>query len=213
MTKFVFDDREHAVLVTATGAQRRFLTYDTSINEGLEQSTWNLMLLCGLVLAAGIWVTARLVATRTAQSVLDLAAAVRDLPAQDRIPKLDKAYPVKEVCGNRARRSTGLLDRIQGFVEREREFVNAASHELTTPIAVIAGAADVLMTTPNVPAQCQSALRRIDATARAMNDTLKALLFLAREPRHAPRNHEICRIDRLLAELIEAQCVELSRAP
>ena len=204
--EIVFDEREHAVLVTAPSAQRRFLSYDTSINEGLEQSTWNLMLLWGLVLAAGIWVTARLVATRAAQSVLDLAAAVRDLPAQDRIPKLDKSYPVKEVA-EIATSIDGLLDRIQGFVEREREFVNAASHELTTPIAVIAGAADVLMTTPNVPAQCQSALRRIDATARAMNDTLKALLFLAREPRHASRNHEVCRIDRLLAELIEAQCM------
>jgi len=205
--EIVFDGREHAVLVTDEGGQRRFLAYDTSINEGLEQSTWNLMLLVGLILAAGIWVTARVVATRTAQSVLDLAAAVRGLPAQDQIPKLGKAYPVKEVS-DIAASIDGLLDRIQGFVEREREFVNAVSHELTTPIAVIAGAADVLMTMPRLPAECQPALRRINATTRSMHDILRALLFLAREPQQATRSDETCRVDQLLAELIEAQCAD-----
>jgi signal transduction histidine kinase len=197
-----FDGREHSVLVTDVDGNRRLLTYDTSINEGLEQSTWNLMLLFGAALAVGIWVTARFVAARAARSVLDLAAAVRGLPAQDHIPKLSHAYAVTEVS-EIAVSINGLLDRIQGFVDREREFINAVSHELTTPIAVIAGATDVLTTMQRVPAECLPALRRIDATTRSMNDILKALLFLAREPRRAQRGDETCRLDQLLTELIE----------
>lgn len=202
-----FGGSEHAVLAVSDRGQRRFLTYDTTINERVEQSTWNVMLLFGALLAAGIWVTARVVAARTAHAVLDLAAAVRGLPAQDRIPKLDKAYPVKEVA-EIAKSIDGLLDRIQGFIDRERAFVNALSHELTTPIAVIAGAVDVLTTMPRLPAECQPPLRRIDATARSMNDILKALLFLAREPRRVSSGGELTHVDRLLEELIDSECVD-----
>jgi len=197
-----FDGRELAVLVTDVDGKRRILTYDTSINEGLEQSTWNVMLLFGAALAIGIWVTARLVAARAARSVLDLAAAVRGLPAQDHIPKLGSAYAVKEVS-EIAASVNGLLDRIQGFVEREREFINVVSHELTTPIAIITGAADVLTTRQGIPAECLPALRRIDTTARSMNDILKALLILAREPRRAQRGDETCDVDELVNELVE----------
>ena len=38
-----------------------------------------------------------------------------------------------------------------------------------------------------------------------MNDILKALLFLAREPRREAPDDERCRLDELLAELIESQ--------
>ncbi len=200
----MFDDREHAVLVLDAGGKRRFLTYDTTINEDIEQSTWNAMLLFVLALAAAIWIAARIVAARAADSVLDLAAAVSRLPAQDRIPKLQKAYRVKEVS-DIAAAIDGLLDRIQGFIERERAFVNALSHELTTPIAVISGAVDVLNSRENFPPECQPPLRRISATVRSMNDILKALLFLAREPRREAPDDERCRLDELLSELIESQ--------
>ncbi len=91
----LFDDREHVVLVRDAGGKRRFLTYDTTINERVEQSTWNVMLLFVLTLAVAIWIAARVVAVRAADSVLDLAAAVRRLPAQDHIPKLQTVYRVR----------------------------------------------------------------------------------------------------------------------
>jgi signal transduction histidine kinase len=203
-----FDGSEHAVLVVDDGAKRRFLTYDTRGNEGLEQSTWNVMLLLSLMLGLGTWIIARVVAARAADSVLDLAAAVRGLPTHDRIPKLQKSYPVREVA-DIAASIDGLLDRIQGFVARERAFANALSHELTTPIAVIAGAVDVLKTRPNLPSACQPPLLRIEATARSMNDILKALLFLAREPEHPPSSDvEATNLCPLLTELIESYAAQ-----
>jgi signal transduction histidine kinase len=63
----------------------------------------------------------------------------------------------------------------------------------------------VLNARENLPRECQPPLRRISATARSMNDILKALLFLAREPRREAPDDERCRLDELLAELIESQ--------
>ncbi len=206
--EIMLDGDEHTVLVVDTAGERRYLSYDTSINEGLEQSVWNQVMLFGVLLGIAIWLVARIVAARAAHSVLDLAASVRGLSATDRVPKLDKTYPVTEVT-DIAASIDGLLERIGGFVERERAFANAVSHELTTPIAVISGAVDVLQNGPPLPAQSAAPLQRIAATARSMNDVLKALLFLAREP-HPVSNTDGApwRLDRLLAQLIESHAAD-----
>ncbi len=204
----MLDGHQHAVLVVDAGDERRYLSYDTSINEAVEQSVWNQVMAFGALLAILIWLVARFVAARAADSVLDLAASVRGLAAADRVPKLDKTYPVAEVS-DIAASIDGLLERIGGFVERERAFINAVSHELTTPIAVISGAVDVLQNGPALPAQSAAPLQRIAATTHSMNDVLKALLFLAREPHPVPSTaSEPWRLDRLLIQLVESHATD-----
>lgn len=93
------------------------------------------------------------------------------------------------------------LDRVERFIERERSLLDQASHEFRTPIAVIAGAVDVLKLY-DLPAAADAPLARIESTTGNLLEIMAALLFLSREadPR-AP--HERTRLDALLTVLVE----------
>ena len=68
------------------------------------------------------------------------------------------------------------------MVERERAFLNMASHELRTPIAVIAGSAEVALDAPVDPSAVRPSLERILRTARDMERLVALLLALAKDP-------------------------------
>ena len=59
------------------------------------------------------------------------------------------------------RRAQRLPASQRAFVERERAFIDSASHELRTPIAVIAGAAELALAQPDVPPAARNQLARI----------------------------------------------------
>ncbi len=75
------------------------------------------------------------------------------------------------------------LRRIDEFVERERAFVNTASHELRTPIAVISGAAEVALDrSSGGPSAAEPYLQDILRSARDMQRLVDLLLALAKDP-------------------------------
>jgi signal transduction histidine kinase len=74
------------------------------------------------------------------------------------------------------------LQRIDEFVAREREFVNMASHELRTPIAVISGAAEVALDDRADRTRLEAHLAHIARTTRDMERLITLLLALAKDP-------------------------------
>jgi signal transduction histidine kinase len=76
----------------------------------------------------------------------------------------------------------GYLRRIDAFVERERAFVNMASHELRTPIAVISGAAEVALDAKTERKPAEVYLSHILRTARDMERLVALLVALAKDP-------------------------------
>lgn len=74
------------------------------------------------------------------------------------------------------------LQRIDEFVAREREFVNMASHELRTPIAVMAGAAEVALDERADGRRVEAHLNHILRTARDMERLISLLVALAKDP-------------------------------
>ena len=58
------------------------------------------------------------------------------------------------------------LRRNQSFVEREHAFIAISSHELRTPIAVIAGASELVLDQADVPSAARNQVARIHRTAR-----------------------------------------------
>ena len=73
------------------------------------------------------------------------------------------------------------LQRLDQFVERERTFVNMASHELRTPIAVISGPLRS-RSTDTTAAATLPYLERILRTARDMERLVTLLVALAKDP-------------------------------
>lgn len=74
------------------------------------------------------------------------------------------------------------LQRIDEFVVRERAFVNMASHELRTPIAVISGAAEVALDDRANGDRVEAHLDHILRTTRDMERLITLLLTLAKDP-------------------------------
>ena len=97
----------------------------------------------------------------------------------------------------------GFLRRNRQFVERERTFVNTASHELRTPIAVINGAAELGLEPGASPATMRGQLERIRRSAREMDHLVTLLLALAKDPAKLTRANEPLALHLLLPEIVE----------
>ncbi len=95
------------------------------------------------------------------------------------------------------------LQRNDRFVERERTFIDSASHELRTPIAVIAGASEIALQQADVPAGTRGQLNRIQRTARDVEQLISLLLVLAKDPARLARVSDHVELDQLLPEIVD----------
>lgn len=94
------------------------------------------------------------------------------------------------------------LQRNARFVERERVFIDSASHELRTPIAVIAGAAELALDQPDVPMAARNPLLRIRRQARSVEQLISLLLALAKDPARLVGNSGAVELHQLLPEIV-----------
>lgn len=95
------------------------------------------------------------------------------------------------------------LRRHDGFVVRERSFVDSVGHELRTPVAVITGAADVLAQRIGSEPALTTPLRRIHQAAGGIEQLLRLLLVLAKEPARLRASAEVFDLEDLLPDLVE----------
>lgn len=95
------------------------------------------------------------------------------------------------------------LARSEQFVERERAFVNSASHELRTPIAVIAGAARLAHEQPGVPPIAREQLQRVLRSTYKIDQLISLLLVLAKDPKRLAAISDEVALEVLLPEIVE----------
>jgi signal transduction histidine kinase len=169
-----------------------------------------LLVLCAAV--AGWWLTGR-----TLRPVGRMAeAASRIAPASGaRLPIDD---PTDEL-GRLGLRFNALLDRLDGALAQQREFLADAAHELRTPIARLRARVEVAMLPPaSAPAPAtasdNSVLPAIDQELRAVSQQVDELLQLARADaagEDAPMRVESLFLDDVVMDELprwqpEAQC-------
>jgi signal transduction histidine kinase len=107
------------------------------------------------------------------------------------------------------------LQSVKQTLERERTFVNHASHELRTPIAVIRSSTELLQRVlekeqlenqaHTIGSKGENALMRIDNASKTMTDLTETLLWLAREDSQPLPYHPVD-----IATTVEQLCDDLA---
>lgn len=176
-----YDGRVYVVLVDGSPQQPTVLALDISEMESRESTLAVAMLLSGVVVIVVLGGMTYLGAQWLVKPLTSLSASIRSLRpvARDQQIALEDGDPEEIVVIAAALNE--YLRNTDRYVERERSFLNMASHELRTPIAVIAGAAEVAIEQTD-PEQVRFHLSRILSTSRNMQDLLALLLVLARDP-------------------------------
>lgn len=93
-----------------------------------------------------------------------------------------------------------FANRVEAFVERERNFTRDASHELRTPLTVMKVAVDVLVDEDMSPF-AQRSLARIRRSVREMEALIETFLVLARESDTGLRDEDFLANDVVSAEV------------
>lgn len=194
---------EHVVLVREEDGRNLVLALDIDELERDEFDTGVLVTASAVVLLALLglaitWGTNRLVGPLT--SLAGRISRLRpDHPGQH-IGIPDDANLELLVIGEAL---NDYLERNDRFVKRERVFIDTASHELRTPIAVIAGASELALQQPGVPPVARAQLHRIRRTARDVGQLISLLLVLAKDPARLSRANDTVALDQLLREIVD----------
>lgn len=115
--------------------------------------------------------------TRPVRSLMQAVQQVD--PAAPRLEPLAR----QDEIGELSRQFSALLQRTEGFMQRERNFTRFASHELRSPLMAARSAVDLLQemnTAEGNPLQ-QRALRRIEGALARMEQLVDSFLWLSRE--------------------------------
>lgn len=198
------DGVETVVLVTDRGGQRLYLTFDRSGVRRLA-TVFGLLPLAMVLLVVYLSAWLALRATRRAFSpVIALARQVRELdpaaPDPARLPQ-GADGEVRELAHALAR----YAQRLNEFVERERNFTRDASHELRSPLTVIQMSAGMLEADAGLSEAGRRSVARIARAARDMEELTSAFLLLARESETGLPVSTACVNDVLAEELDRAR--------
>ena len=197
------DGRERVLLVRMLEGRPQVLMMDLGEFERNEFKA-SAAMLAGLALAlallgAGLgWALRRLVRPLSRRWPPTSNACARTMPAAHRAAA--NASSEMLVIANAL---NDYLARNERYVDRERQFIATSSHELRTPMAVIAGAAELALDGEPVPEGARRQIERILRTARGVEQLIALLLVLARDPARLPAISETFRLDAMLPELVE----------
>ena len=197
------DGRDSAVLVRDADVGRLALVLDITDFEAFERfvATWSLV--AGVALVLLTLLVAWFGATRLLRPLGRLADAIGRLRPEAPQQRVEVDAHGSAELFVIADALNGYLDRHEAFIERERVFIDTASHELRTPMAVIAGATELALQQPGLPEAARAQVLRAQRTARDVEHLISLLLVLAKDPGSLSRNGDRIALDELVREIVE----------
>jgi signal transduction histidine kinase len=133
--------------------------------------------------------------------VTDLAARLDTLGEEGPPEKLARHFADDEV-GQLAAALDSYADRLHQLVERDREFNADVSHELRSPLTVITGATELLLTQPDLDPKVRTRLLRIARAARQSADITTALLHLVRAERGIDHDSSAQNVGQIVKDVV-----------
>jgi len=198
------DDTVGTVLVTDDARGRLYLLFNNDRPNSVVMLFGLIpVVLVVLIIYFATWLTYR--ASRKALSpVIALASVVRrwnpDHPEPESLAPGKLPAATDSDVEVLVRALYNFANRLEAFVERERNFTRDASHELRTPLTVMKVAVDVLADEPMSPF-AQRSLARIRRSVREMEALIETFLVLARESDTGLREEDFLANDVVSAEV------------
>ena len=152
------------------------------------------LLLSGLI----FWGVDRLIKPLT-----QLVKTIPTLKPDGRDPPLDVAHSAPSEIALMTEALNGYSQRIRDHIEREKEFINLASHELRTPVAVITNAMQVALDHEDTTDTVRPYLERAHRTSVEMAELSNMLLALARDPARIQKEAREVDLAEELSSIIE----------
>ena len=193
--------------VSERGDARLFLLFDGA---GVDLLTTYFGLMPLALVLIALYLTAWLGYRATDEVLSPITALARLISGMD-VERLDAAAlrnqrfakdPDEEVAVL-AGALADFTERLDAFVDRERNFTRDASHELRSPLTVMAMGVEMLES-EDLSSRGRTSLARLGRAVRDMRELVEAFLLLAREADDAFQRERLC-----VNELVE---VELERA-
>ncbi|MGY6519865.1 MAG: sensor histidine kinase [Lysobacteraceae bacterium] len=156
-----------------------------------------------LSFVVGVWASSRVISP-----VRDLARRLRAEQDTGGPLKLAAAFPDDEV-GELAQSLDEYAERLTEVVQRDREFNADVSHELRTPLAVIRGATELLLGSPELSDKMRLRLERIARAEQQCTHLITALLMLSRSERGSGHTD----LRQLAEQLAEANRLQMVGRP
>ena len=140
-----------------------------------------LMISLALLLIPGIiigYITSRMLFA----PVVTLMAQIKGLNPENIPVRLSHKHPNNEI-GMLTRTVETTMNRINAFIQREKQFTRDASHELRTPLTIAKGAVEIMEQQPELETNplLKKPLKRISRSVKDMETTINTFLWLARE--------------------------------
>lgn len=186
--------RSQVVLVDHRPSGTFYMTYSSElVDEAILQTGLVSLLLSLLTTYLISWRTYR-TSKRLVSPVSWLANIVSQWDPRDpdmrTIASIKLPYDSGSEVQRLSKALSGLAERVNDFVQRERDFTRDASHELRTPLTVIRVATDLLLADPETSARTHRSLVRVQRAGRDMEAVIDAFLILAREADVEPQSEE-----------------------
>ncbi len=170
-----------------------------------EENTWfhprqvplislALLLIPGIIIG---YITSRMLFA----PVVTLMEQIKNLNP-DNIPAQFSQKHANNELGMLTRTVETTMNRINAFIQREKQFTRDASHELRTPLTIFKGAVEIMETQPELPGNplLKNPLKRISRSIRDMETTIETFLWLAREENGT---EEPCRVEPVVRKAID----------
>jgi signal transduction histidine kinase len=98
----------------------------------------------------------------------------------------------------------GLLDRIADYIDRNREFVAHAAHELRSPLAAIRSSVEVALNRPRTPEEYATLLGEVMEECQYLSNLVNRLLILAEgDAGRVGTRHQAARLDKIIRESVD----------
>lgn len=146
----------------------------------------------------------RLIVNKMLKPIKDMTEAVNNIQGNDLFTRLD-THLAKDELKDLTITFNEMMERLEAFVERQKQFASDASHELRTPIAIIQGYAEMLQRWgKDDPQILEESILSIAQETQNMKTLLEKLLFLSRSDKNTlVVDFEIINLSQLCKQILK----------